>query len=197
MQIDLETARLILRRFTPEDAELLVALDDDPAVMRWLTGGAATPRETIEGKILPAFVASGADGAGYGVWAAHERASGDFVGWFSLRRKADAADTATLGYRLRRAAWGRGLATEGARTVIGRGFADGGLGRVLASTYEENRGSRRVMEKLGLTFVRGYRFTDEDMASQETVAKAEAKPWDGDEVEYALTREAWERMEMG
>ena len=48
MQVFLETERLILRRITPDDVDLIVELDSDPAVMRFITGGRATPREEIE-----------------------------------------------------------------------------------------------------------------------------------------------------
>src|SRR5215204_3609097 len=108
MHIHVETERLILRRFTPDDAELLVELDSDPEVMRYLSGGPATPRGLIEREILPSFLRS-YDQPGYGSWAAIEKASGDFLGWISFRPRDGSEDgEATLGYRLRRAAWGRG-----------------------------------------------------------------------------------------
>ncbi|MFN8538327.1 MAG: GNAT family N-acetyltransferase [Thermomicrobiales bacterium] len=55
----------------------------------------------------------------------------------------------SLGYRLRRAAWGKGYVTEGARALLDKGFAELGARRVSAETHEFNRASRRVMEKLG------------------------------------------------
>ena len=83
--------------------------------------------------------------------AAVEKGSGAFVGWFSLRIVREGV--AELGFRLRREAWGRGYATEGARGLIGKGFAEFGLARIVATTMAVNRGSRRVMEKAGLTHV--------------------------------------------
>ena len=53
MQVFLETERLVLRRFTADDVDLLVELDSDPEVLRYVTGGPPTPREEIEGDILP------------------------------------------------------------------------------------------------------------------------------------------------
>jgi RimJ/RimL family protein N-acetyltransferase len=55
MQIFLETERLILRRFTDADLDNLAALDGDPAVMRFLTGGKPTPREVVERGTLPPY----------------------------------------------------------------------------------------------------------------------------------------------
>src|SRR5215469_4544642 len=163
MQVFLETERLVLRRFTATDVEHLVELDSDPEVMRFLTGGRPTPREVIQRDILPAFLRSYEPGSGLGVFAAIEKESGEFVGWFGFRPKDAANPTeVTLGYRLRRAVWGRGYATEGARALIRQGFTALGMQRVYATTYEFNLASRRVMEKAGLSFVRTFRYTHDD-----------------------------------
>ena len=105
MQVFLETERLVLRRFTEADVDNLCDLDSDPAVMRFLTGGTPTPRAVIAQDILPAFLRSYERFAGFGVWAAIEKASGDFLGWFSFRPPDGARpDKVELGYRLRQAA---------------------------------------------------------------------------------------------
>ena len=196
MQIYLETERLLLRRFTPADVENLVELDSDPAVMRYLNGGVPTPRDIIERDILPRFLASYDEMGEFGRWAAIEKATGEFLGWFSFRSHDDAhLDDVELGYRLRQASWGRGYATEGVQALIRRGFTDLGVRRVYATTYQDNRASRRVMEKVGLTFVRAYRPTPDEVAAVGTFQPAAADVWDGDEVEYALEKTAWERHE--
>ncbi len=146
----METERLLLRRFTPNDLEDLVALDSDPEVMFFITGGRATPREEIERTVLPAFIAGG-------YWAAVEKASGHFIGWFHLRPPAGhPPDEPELGYRLRRSAWGRGYATEGCRALIDYAFASGAR-RVFAETMVVHTASRRVMEKAGMQEVRRFR----------------------------------------
>jgi RimJ/RimL family protein N-acetyltransferase len=185
MDVLLETDRLVLRRFTPDDADLLVQLDADPAVMRYVTGGRATSREEIETDVLPAFLAYHERGR-WGFWAAIERLSGEFLGWFHLRPHGeDPDDEPELGYRLRASAWGRGYATEGARALVRHGFTELGARRIYAETMAVHTASRRVMEKAGLRHVRTF-----------------FQPWpdpiDGDEhgdVEYALTREEWEAGE--
>jgi RimJ/RimL family protein N-acetyltransferase len=185
MEVFLETDRLILRRFTPDDVDNLVELDSDPDVMHFITGGRATPREEIERDVLPAFLGYYERYAGYGFWAVIEKATGDFVGWFHLRPPPDGGqpDEPELGYRLRKSAWGKGYATEGSRALIRKVFTDLGARRVFAETMVVNTASRRVMEKAGLKLVRTFH-----------------QPWPdpipGDEhgdVEYALTREEWER----
>lgn len=193
--IFLETARLRLRRFTPADEDSLVALDSDPEVMRYLNGGIPTPREVIAATVLPGFLASYDRVPGFGVWAAEESASGAFLGWCSFRTRTGVApmEEVRLGYRLRRAVWGQGLATEGARALLHQGFTALGVGRVAASTYEYNRASRRVMEKLGMRHVRSFRPTPDDLARTDTFAPDAGEVWDGDEVEYAITRDEWEQ----
>ena len=151
----LETDRLILRRFTADDADLLIELDSDPAVMRYLTGGKPTAPEVIREQYLPNIL------AGYQKWdhklgllAAHEKEGGAFIGWFILRPKAEGPlDEVELGYRLRQAAWGKGYATEGSEALVRKAFGELGVRLIWADTMFVNRGSRNVMEKLGMTHV--------------------------------------------
>jgi RimJ/RimL family protein N-acetyltransferase len=185
MDVFLDTERMVLRRFTAADVENLVALDSDPDVMRFITGGRPTPRAEIEQEILPAWFAYYQRYPGYGFWAAIEKSTGRFLGWFHLRPHPEHghADEPELGYRLRRSAWGHGYAAEGARALIRKAFAELGAERVYAQTMAVNTASRRVMEKAGLKFVRAFH-----------------QPWpdhiEGDEhgdVEYELRRADWER----
>jgi RimJ/RimL family protein N-acetyltransferase len=184
MRVFLETDRLVLRRFTAADADNLVDLDADPDVMRFINGGIPTSREEIQNEVLPAFLAYYQRYEGYGFWAAIEKATGEFLGWFHFRPRPDAAPgEVELGYRLRKSAWGKGYATEGSRALIRRGFTESGVQRVTAEAMAVNQASRRVMEKAGLKLVRTFR-----------------QPWpfpiDGDEygdVEYALDKTGWQQ----
>ena len=186
MQIFLETDRLVLRRFIESDVDNLLDLDGDPEVMRFITGGKPTPRDVIRNETLPRFLHSYERFEGFGVWAAIERSTGEFVGWFEFYPWKDVGpDEVELGYRLRRSAWGKGYATEGSRALIRKGFTELGVQRVVAETMTVNAASRRVMEKAGLTYVRTFH--------QEWPERIE-----GDEhgdVEYALTKADWERRE--
>ncbi|HEX6074515.1 MAG TPA: GNAT family N-acetyltransferase [Micromonosporaceae bacterium] len=179
----LETERLILRHFTGSDADHLVELDGDPEVMRHLTGGRPTPRESIETDVLPRFLDYHRRFTGYGFFAAIKQAGGDFLGWFHFRpRPDDPPGTVELGYRLRRSAWGKGYATEGSRELIRKGFTEFGVEVVYAQTMAVNARSRRVMEKAGLRYVR-------------TFHREWAEPLPGTqhgEVEYALARRDWQ-----
>ena len=179
----LETERLLLRQFTPDDAELRMELDSDPRVMRYITGGIPTPRGEIEGDFLPAFLDYYQRFPGYGFWAAIEKTTGEFLGWFHFRPGPDdPQDQPELGYRLRHAAWGKGHATEGSRALIAKGFTEFGVQRVVASTMAVNTASRRVMEKSGMRLVRAF------VADWPVSVPGEEH---GD-VEYAITRDEWE-----
>ena len=186
MDIYLETERLILRRFTTDDVDNLVDLDSDPEVMRYINGGIPTPREAIEHDFLPTFLAYYQRGDRYGFWAAIEKATGDFLGWFHFRPAPDTdPDEPELGYRLKRSAWGRGYASEASRALIDKGFIEFDVRRVVASACAANIASRRIMEKVGMTLVRTYRF------------ESAGHSLDGaDVVEYALERADWSGGEV-
>lgn len=192
MQIYLETERVTLRRFTPDDVDNLVALDSDPEVMRYLSGGIPTPRAEIEHSVLPAFLRYYERGDRYGFWAAIERSTGDFLGWFHFRPDANASpDEPELGYRLHRFAWGNGYGTEVSRALLRKGFAEFGVERAFATTYEYNLASRRVMEKVGMRLVRTFRMTLEELAAH----GADQVVWEGEDVEYAITKAEWAQQE--
>ena len=179
----LETDRLILRRFTEDDLDDIEALDADPAVMRYINGGRPTPREELRTEYLPFWMAYYERGRAWGFWAAIDRATGEFLGWFHLRPlPSDPPDEPELGYRLTRTSWGRGLATEGSRALIDMAFERHGARRVHASTMKVNDASWRVMEKAGMRFVRVF-FGE----------WPERIPGDEEgDVEYAITRDQWQ-----
>ncbi|CCH21753.1 GNAT family N-acetyltransferase [Micromonospora lupini] len=174
------TERLRLRRLTTADVDAIVELDSDPEVMRFLTGGVATPRATVRDEQVPRLLAQYERRPGLGRWAALDPAGGDFLGWFALDPSEDGSE-AELGYRLRRSTWGRGLATEGSRALVRYAFDTVGVRRVWAETMAVNERSRRVLEKAGLRHVRTFHLQFDD-------------PIPGTEhgeVEYELRADEW------
>ena len=143
------TPRLTLRSCTPADCADLIALEADPEVMRFLNGGQPVPLQGLtDGDFLTPR------GTEPEVLVAHERETGHFVGWFALfdDGMAGGCKTAELGYRLRRDAWGKGYATEGARALVAEAFGQLGFDRVRAQTMAVNHASRRVLEKAGFRY---------------------------------------------
>jgi RimJ/RimL family protein N-acetyltransferase len=186
MPVFLETGRLVLRQFTWADADNLVELDSDPEVMRFVTGGRATSRAEIVTDFLPAFLSYYERFAGYGFWAAIEKSSGEFLGWFHFRPPPGGQPgDVELGYRLRRSAWGQGYGAEGSRALIRTGFTELGAERVVASTMAAHVASRRVMEKSGLRLARSFRHPWPDATESE----------EHEAVEYVLSRADWERQD--
>jgi RimJ/RimL family protein N-acetyltransferase len=162
---------------------LLVELDSDLEVMRFLTGR-VTARGEVEGVILPGILRVYDEHPGLGTFAAED--SGGFVGWFGLQPTEDPG-TVDVGYRLLRSAWGKGYATEGTKALIAKAFGELGMERVVADTMAVNHRSREVMRRAGLRFVRVYHEYFED-------------PLPGTEfgeVEYAIDRRTWEATRHG
>jgi RimJ/RimL family protein N-acetyltransferase len=151
-KIFLETERLRLREFAMDDVDHIVALDSDPEVMRHISFGAPTPRETIATRVLPSWFKYYESNERIGFWAAELKSTREFIGWFHLRPDRFDADEQELGYRFRRAMWGRGFATEGSRALLRDSFEISNFPKVTARTLKTNVASQRAMQKCGLQF---------------------------------------------
>ena len=149
------TPRIRFRRLTPDDIDLLVDLDSDPEVMRWLTGGKPSTRAYYE-QAMPRILSWYQTGPSRGFFAAERPGPADppgpstFVGWFHLREAHHWPGELELGYRLKREAWGQGLATEGSIGLIRHALHDLGEPLVIAATMLGNAASQRVMQKAGM-----------------------------------------------
>jgi RimJ/RimL family protein N-acetyltransferase len=146
----LATERLILRAWREEDREPFARMNRDPAVMEFFP--AVLTREESDALVDRATAHFAAHG--FGPWAAELKATGDFIGFigFSIPRfEAHFTPCVEIGWRLAAAHWGRGLATEGARTAMTYGFEALGLNEIVSFTSVVNARSRRVMEKIGMT----------------------------------------------
>ncbi len=141
----LVTARLALVPIADAHVRLLVELDSDPAVKRFIDGG--KPSTVLEAE---EFVASSI-GHRSMAFTADERV---FVGWFGL--VPGPADQRELGYRIGPAHWNRGFATEGARALRDHAFETLDVSRLWAQTMTVNLASRRVLEKVGFRLVRQF-----------------------------------------
>ena len=187
MHIILETPRLALRQFTEDDVANLFDLNNDPQVMRYITGGRPTPLEELRDEVIPFHLAVYERLDRLGTWAA-ESAAREFLGWFHFRPGPGAdISNVDLGYRLRRSAWNQGYATEGSRALIDMGFTDLGVERVFAHTMAVNAASRRVLEKCGLALVRTIPYEGPDVIEGS----------EHGEVEYALAKPEWEARAAG
>jgi len=171
----LQTMRLTLTPCRPDDRADFIGLERDPEVMRFLNGGYAVDRET-EGPEATFLTPTGTEPY---IWTARHTANGAFVGWFCLWPEGERL--AELGYRLRRMDWGQGLASEGALALVNWGFESGQYDKIAATTMAINLGSRRVMEKIGLSYARTVLYDGPDPVPGS----------EHGEVWYELTRSAW------
>jgi RimJ/RimL family protein N-acetyltransferase len=145
----LETERLLLRRWRPEDREPFAAMNADPDVMRhFLRPLTREESDAMVGRIEARF-----DEKGYGLWAVERKGDAAFLGFIGLSWQtfeAPFTPCAEVGWRLARHAWGHGYATEGARECLRFGFEEVGLDEIFSFTSAGNADSRHVMEKIGL-----------------------------------------------
>ena len=186
----MQTARLVLERFTADDADLLIELDSDPAVMRYLTGGEPeNAPEVVRERAIPSILAGYQRWGGkFGLFAAHELDSGAFLGWFCLRPERDGpTDEAELGYRLRQEAWGKGYATEGSQALLAKAFTELDVRLVWGETMCVNLPSQRVMEKVGMTVADSIP-TPDDMLMVENAELGGLR--------YEIVKEQWEQQQQ-
>ncbi|MCZ6652050.1 MAG: GNAT family N-acetyltransferase [Planctomycetota bacterium] len=161
MSFIIETERLGMREFGPEDADDFFALCTNPQVMKYI-GGEDVPAnvEAMRDKIVahPDYKRHG-----FGRWACIHKATGRLIGFTGLKRLEDFGGDVDLGYRFLPEFWRQGLATESGLPCIRYGFEVLGLDRIIGLAIPENVASVRVLEKCGMTF---ERFVDDPQAGQ-------------------------------
>ena len=160
----IHTERLCLRPFMAQDVTAVVAMDTDPEVMRYIPGHLVLP-DAVEAHVQ-AFLADLEAGERYKFfyaidWKQSPAADDDALGWVLLRPTEDGR-WIELGYRLRRPAWGAGVAWEASRAMLDIAFDRWGVAQVMAVILPGNTRSRRVVEKLGFNYRGIDRFYDEE-----------------------------------
>jgi RimJ/RimL family protein N-acetyltransferase len=154
----LETPRLILRRFTPDDLDTLAALMSDAQFMRFSLG----PYSHEQTKVILEKILTGYRDHLPSQFAVIFRADNKLIGYCGFFRQiVDDAEEIEIGYRLDSNYWGLGIATEAARAVRDHAFSDLHLDHVISLIHPDNIASRRVAEKNGMiaekeTVFRGF-----------------------------------------
>lgn len=150
MLIIFETPRLHLRQFTEADAPLILELNSDPEIVKYVH---ELPLETEEQArkiivdiILPQYKNN------LGRWAIHLKENAEFIGWCGLKYRPE-PDEIDLGYRLMQKAWGKGYATEAAMHSLDYGFRTLKLKLITARAHIENIASIKVLEKTGMDYI--------------------------------------------
>ncbi|MEM9992047.1 MAG: GNAT family N-acetyltransferase [Bacteroidota bacterium] len=150
----LATKRLHLRTPQLSDETNNYALSSNPNVMRFITGGKIqTPKEARADLERRIRISQTQAKKGLGYWFADEKDTGHFVGWFVLNY-LDATDEIEIGYRLLEEKWNMGYATEGSKAILHYAFQELQLPEIVAVALPANIASTKVMQKLGMQFMK-------------------------------------------
>ena len=146
MRDQLETLRLLLRRWRPNDVDALGRWHVDPELVRYMSKPSFSCEE-MEADLER--YESHWEEHGFGLWAAEEKASGELVGRAGLAYHRVWSNDPEVGWLIDRPWQGRGLATEAGAACVEYALGELGFERVVSICTAENAASRRVMEKLG------------------------------------------------
>jgi len=164
-----ETERLFLRKMTEEDLESVFAMRSDADVMRFIR----EPQKREEALNWIKLVSSRWEGEKIGFCSVLLKETNQFIGWCGLWQLKETGEI-EVGYALVKEFWGRGFAVEASQSFLQYGFTDLNLPKIVACANPQNMGSRRVMEKLGMTFDHIGKYYGRDL------------------VHYTITRNDWE-----
>jgi RimJ/RimL family protein N-acetyltransferase len=179
----LRTDRLLLREWRDADLEPFARLNADPEVMAHFPA----PLSRLESDAQAARIRTSFDDSDFGLWAVEVPGVTPFAGVVGLavpRFEAPFTPCVEVGWRLARAHWGRGYATEAAAAAVAYGFEEAGLDEVVSFTVPANDRSRRVMERLGMRRDLAGDFDHPRIAPDHPLAR---------HVLYRLDRGAWLR----
>jgi len=178
---ELYTPRLLLRQWRDEDLEPLARMSADPEVMRYFPAclDRAECAALIE-RCREHFARHG-----FGLWALQRRDSGEFIGFTGLGHmgfEAHFTPAIEIGWRLARAHWGQGLASEAARAALAHGFTELGMARIIAFTAVSNLPSQSLMQALGMQRDPADDFDHPNLPADHPLRR---------HVLYTLDRECW------
>jgi RimJ/RimL family protein N-acetyltransferase len=165
----IETARLRLRLFRPDDLDGLATMFSDPQVMKYVADGKPADREVAHKALIS--VIDHWRRHGFGRWAVEDKATHHFLGYGGLRSLLGMPEVV---YHFATANWGKGFATELAHASLRYGFEEHQFARIVAIAKPENAASIHVMEKLGMQYEMHTSYYDIDVV-QYALARDEYK----------------------
>lgn len=157
---EIETGRLRLRAFKPDDLDDLYMVFGDAEVMTYISGGKPRTREATHAGLLRTI--EGWRDRGFGLWAVVEKDNGHVIGYCGLIF-LDGTTEIELAYGLAKSSWGKGFATEAARASLRFGFEELKLERIVAVVNPQNIPSQRVLEKLGMKYTKDAHHYNADL----------------------------------
>lgn len=144
----LQSPRLLLRQWTPEDARFLYQLNLDPQVLEYTGDGAF---DSIQDAQIFIENYSQYQLHGFGRWLMVRHDDGAKLGWCGLRRAENRLEV-DLGFRIAQEYWGQGYASEAAQACLSYGHQVLGIPEIIARTHRSNLRSQHVLERIGMHF---------------------------------------------
>lgn len=157
MDIVFQSSRLYFRKFTEEDVGILLDLDSNYNVIKYMHRPLPTIQSVTDElckKILPHYRVHG-----YGRWAVHLKENDSFIGAAGLKFLPE-YDEADMGYQFKEAYWGKGYGYETALAIIDYAFNELKLPAIYAKALPENIASWKIMKKCNMEFIDNVIDTD-------------------------------------
>lgn len=154
-----DSFRLQFELMSDKDSDLMYELDQDIEVMRFINGGKLTTRKEIKEVYIPRMKTYTNLDKGWGIWKVILKQNKEFIGWILIRPMDYFTDNPQfnnleIGWRFKRANWGKGYATEAANCIKQALLKNNKLDKISAIAYEENQASINIMLKMGMKFVK-------------------------------------------
>lgn len=184
--IQIDTQRLLLRQWRVADREPFAALNADPDVMAYFKAPMTREASDAMADQCEQLIAE----RRWGVWACEIKATREFIGCIGLNIPRDdlpISPCVEILWRLARAHWSQGFATEAARSALQIGFEVVELPEIVSFTVPSNTRSRAVMERLGMQM---------DAARFEHPGVPAGHPL-RTHCNYRLSRDRWRRLQSG
>ena len=144
----MQTQRLLLRPFEPDDAEHLFQLNEDWDCIKYTGDKAFKNLEEAENLVKNY---DHYEKYGFGRWTVLDKTSGEFLGWCGLKYDENLNEY-DLGFRFLKEHWGRGYATEASELCLKMGFEKFKMPEIVGRVIPENIASIKVLEKLGMIY---------------------------------------------
>src|SRR5215813_9418657 len=176
----IETARLLLRHFTLDDLPAFSIIRANADVMQHIS--TRKPQSVDEVRWVIQVIIRNWREVGFDRWAIVEKTNNQLVGWCGLNYLEDSHEV-EIGYGIAREHWGKGLIPEAARATLRYGFEELGLNKIVAVAFPENHASQRVMQKLGMRYVKIAPFYDGNLVYYEI----HRHEFTNDDSDYILT----------
>lgn len=159
------TERLSFQFMSLDCIDALYEIDQDPEVMKYISGGRPNSKQEIADTLIPRLAKYANQEQGWGLWQVNTVDTNDFIGWVLVRPMDFFSDNPQwhnieLGWRFKRASWGKGYASEAAKAIADALKAHTNITHLCAIADENNIGSLRVMEKIGMQFIKKYQHHD-------------------------------------